>query len=191
MPNNQHSYRDRLAALEGEEKEMNKEDRHHSEGSDPAQPTLEITHLQRREIQAPIAACLIRGFANVMGQDRALEVATAAVQADAMMAGKIMAEKYGGNTMKELARIVREVWAEDDAMTIHILEETGQNLSFDVTRCRYAELYEKAEMQELGYFLSCCRDEPFTRGFNPQMKLLRSQTIMQGASLCDFRFVLE
>jgi hypothetical protein len=187
---NRHSYRDRVAALEGEE-EMDKENQHHSESSGTDQPTLETTHLQRREIQAPIAACLIRGFASVMGQDRALEVATAAVQADAMMAGKIMAEKYGGNSMKELARVVREVWAEDDAMTIHILEETGQNLSFDVTRCRYAELYEKAEMKELGYCLSCCRDEPFTKGFNPRMRLLRSQTIMQGASLCDFRFVLE
>jgi hypothetical protein len=170
---------------------MNRENQHHLESSGAGQQTLEISHLQRREIQAPIAACLIRGFARVIGQDKALEVATAAVQADAMMAGRIMAEKYGGNSMKELACVVREVWAEDDAMTIQILEETKQNLSFDVTRCRYAELYEKAEMKELGFCLSCCRDEPFTKGFNPRMKLLRSQTIMQGSSLCDFRFVLE
>jgi hypothetical protein len=126
-----------------------------------------------------------------MGIDKALEAATAAVQADALKAGKAMAEGYGGNSMKVLARVVREVWAEDDAMTIHILEETEQNLSFDVTRCRYAELYEDTGIKELGFCLSCCRDEPFTRGFNPRIKLLRSQTIMQGASLCDFRFVFE
>ena len=170
---------------------MDRENQHHSDGQGTGQPTLEISHLKRREIQAPIAACLIRGFARVMGQDNALEAATAAVQADAMMAGKIMAEKYGGNTMKELGRIVREIWAEDDAMTIQVLEETEQVFSFDVTRCRYAELYEQAGMKELGFCLSCCRDEPFTKGFNPQMKLLRTQTIMQGATLCDFRFVLE
>jgi hypothetical protein len=170
---------------------MDRKNQNHSEGQDTDKQTFEISHLKRREIQAPIAACLIKGFARVMGQDKAVEVATAAVQADAMMAGKITAEKYGGNTMKELGRVVREVWAEDDAMTIHVLEETEQNLSFDVTRCRYAELYEKAEMKELGFCLSCCRDEPFTKGFNPRMKLLRTQTIMQGSSLCDFRFVLE
>lgn len=170
---------------------MNEENRHHVGSSGTDRPTVEISHLQRREIQAPIAACLIRGFARVMGQDRAIEVATAAVQEDAMMAGKIMAEKYGGNSMKELGRIVREVWATDDAMTIHFLEETEQHLSFDVTCCGYAELYEQAEMKELGFCLSCCRDESFTKGFNPRMTLLRSQTIMQGASLCDFRFVLE
>jgi hypothetical protein len=170
---------------------MDREDQHHPESQRTDQQTLEISHLKRREVQAPIAACLIRGFARAMGQDKAVEAATAAVQADAMMAGRIMAEKYGGNTMKELGRVVRNTWAEDDAMTIHILEETEQNLSFDVTHCRYAELYEKAEMKDLGFCLSCCRDEPFTKGFNPRMRLLRTQTIMQGASLCDFRFVLD
>jgi hypothetical protein len=79
---------------------MNIENQHHIETSGTDELTRKISHLQRREIQAPIAACLIRGFARVMGQDKALEVATAAVQADAMMAGKIMADKYGGNSIK-------------------------------------------------------------------------------------------
>jgi len=170
---------------------MNREDQHRIAGQDTSRPTSEISHVKRREIQAPIAACLIRGFAKVMGQDKAMEIATAAVQADATMAGGLMAEEYGGNSMKELGRIVREVWAEDDAMTIHVLEETDQELIFDVTRCRYAELYEKHEMKDLGFCLSCSRDEPFTTGFNPRMKLLRTQTIMQGSSHCDFRFILE
>ena len=85
---------------------MDRENQHHPERQGMDQPTLEISHLKRREIQAPVAAYLIRGFASVMGQDKAVEVATAAVQADAMMAGRIMAEKYGGNTMKELGRVV-------------------------------------------------------------------------------------
>ena len=170
---------------------MDRKNQHHPESQGTDQPTFEISHLKRREIQAPVAAFLIREFASVIGQDKAVEVATAAVQADAMMAGRIVAEKYGGNTIKELGRVVREIWAEDDAITIHVLEETEQIFSFDVTRCRYAELYEKAEMKELGFCLSCCRDEAFTKGFNPRIRFLRTQTIMQGASLCDFRFVLE
>jgi len=101
-----------------------------------------------------------------MGQDKALEVATASIQAAAMMAGKAVAEKYGGNTMKEMARVVREICAEDDSMTILFLEETAQNLS--VTSCSYAGLYEKSGMKELGFCLSCSRDEAFSRGLNPQ-----------------------
>jgi hypothetical protein len=154
-------------------------------------PSSEISHLKRREIQAPIAACLIRGFTSEMGFDRAIDVATAAVQADAAEAGRAMVERFGGNSMAELGRIVKEVWAEDDGLTIADLEETAHSLSFDVTRCGYAELYEKLDMKELGFCLSCSRDEPFTRGFNPRMRLIRTQTLMEGAPLCDFRFVLE
>ena len=120
-----------------------------SEGKSTDQQTLKISHLMRREIQAPIAACLIRGFAKVMGQDKTLEVATEAVQTDAMMAGKRIAEKYGGNNMRELARAVREIWAEDNALTVNFLEETQLNLSFDVIRCRYAELYERRVCRNL------------------------------------------
>ena len=152
------------------------------------QRTFEVSHLKCREMQAPIAACLVEEFAKVIGQAKALQTVTDAVQADAMMAGKLMAEKYGGNSMSILDRVVREIWAEDDAMTIQVLEETQRSLSFDVTRCRYAEIYEDANMKELGYCLSCCRDEPFTKGFNARMKLLRTQTIMEGADHCDFRF---
>ena len=130
---------------------MNGDKQHQTANQVPAQRPLAISHLQRREIQAPIAACLIREFARVMGYDQAMEVATAAIKADATKAGLLMAEQYGGNTMTELARVVREVWADDEALTIHILEETEDKLSFDVTRCRYAELYEKLGMKELGF----------------------------------------
>lgn len=154
-------------------------------------PSSEVSHVQRREIQAPIAACLIRGFAAETGLDRAVEVATAAVQADATEAGKAMAGQYGGNSMAELARIVKEVWAKDEGLVVENLEETEDSLNFDVTRCGYAEAYEKLGMKDLGTCLSCSRDEPFTRGFNPRMRLIRTQTIMEGAPFCDFRFVLE
>ena len=118
-----------------------------------------------------------------------MEVATAAIKADATKAGLLMAEQYGGNTMTELARVVREVWADDEALTIHILEETEDKLSFDVTCCRYAELYEELGLKEFGFCLSCSRDEAFSQGFNPRITLRRTQTIMQGALFCDFRFV--
>ena len=149
-----------------------------------------ISLLSRREIQAPIAACLIREYAGVMGLKRALEVASAAIQADAVLMGRALAQRYGGYTMMDLARVVREVWTEDDALTLRILEESAERLRFDVTRCRYVELYERLGMKELGFCLSCTRDDAFAKGFNPRIRLARTQTIMQGAPFCDFHFTL-
>lgn len=160
--------------------------------SEPESPvTSPISHLLRREIQAPIAAGLIRAFAAALGRDRALEIAGEAVRADAAAAGRETAESMGGGTLALLERLVRELWGAEEAMTVRFLEVTAHTLHFDVTRCRYAELYERLGMRELGFCLSCSRDEAFARGFNPRLTLRRTQTIMQGAPLCDFRFELE
>ena len=154
-------------------------------------PTGKVTLLDKRLIQAPVAECLINSFADVIGYERAIVVATEAIQADAEKAGRMMKEKFGGNSLKELSRIVKEIWAEDDAISITILEETDHKLNFDVNRCRYAEHYEKMGIKELGICLSCSRDGSFAKGFNPQIRLIRTQTIMEGAPFCDFRFILE
>ncbi len=154
-------------------------------------PAIAISNLVRREIQTPVAACLLKGFVEALGYERAMQIAGAAIQQDGMRTGKRMAERYAGNSIADLLRMVKEVWAEDGALELEVLEETEQRLSFDVTRCRYAELYDRLGAKEFGYCLSCNRDEPLTRGFNPRMRLIRTQTIMQGAKFCDFRFVLE
>ncbi len=64
-------------------------------------------------------------------------------------------------------------------------------LSYNATRCRYAELYQSLGLTELGRILSCSRDEPLLEGFNPQISFVRSQTILEGAPFCDFRLVLK
>ncbi len=150
-----------------------------------------ISNLQRREIQAPLIVCLIREFINEVGRERAMQAASSAVQKDAAQAGRLQAEKYGENSISDLLRLVREVWADQDALEITILEHTGQKLSFNVTRCRYAELYDRLGIKEFGCLLSCDRDAALITGFNPHMQLTRTQTIMEGAALCDFRIVLE
>ncbi|MCU0559608.1 MAG: L-2-amino-thiazoline-4-carboxylic acid hydrolase [Desulfobacterales bacterium] len=157
-------------------------------GNTPQPPPLEINHLSLRAAQAPIAACLIKEFANALGWSKALELAAAAIRTDAFAAGRRMAEQGADNTLQGLARLVREVWSKEDAMQVTFLEETERSLAFDVTRCGYAELYRTLGILELGYCLSCSRDEPFVQGFNPRIRLARTQTIMQGAPFCDFRF---
>jgi hypothetical protein len=150
-----------------------------------------ISTLERREIQAPVMAALLAGFIAEVGYERAMAVASAAIQADALKTGKAMAEKYGSNTMEDFLRLIREGWADEGALELTVLEQTGRTLSFDVTRCRYAEMYDRLGLKEFGFCLSCNRDASLIKGFNPRLKLIRTQTIMQGAKSCDFRIVTE
>jgi hypothetical protein len=151
----------------------------------------EVSHVRRRAIQAPVAALLLRAFGQEIGHERAIAVATAAVQADAAEAGREMARQCGGNSMADLARVVRDVWCRDDGMRIQVLEESERAFRFDVTHCGYAAAYAELGIQDLGVCLSCCRDEPFARAFNPRIKLTRRGTIMEGATCCDFQFTME
>ncbi len=151
---------------------------------------MKITHRKCREIQAPIVSSLIYGFAREIGYEKAIEIAKNIISQDAAASGKNSAQEYSGNTIAELSKIVKEVWAKDNALTLEMLKENETALFFDVTHCEYAQMYEKMGIKDIGFILSCSRDFSFIEGFNPQIELKRTKTIMEGAEHCDFRYSL-
>lgn len=150
-----------------------------------------ISHVKKREIQAPVVTAIINEFINELGREKTLKILAGAIKKDAIKSGKELAEFYRGNSMKELAALIREVWCEDGAMEIEILKESESEFHFNVTKCKYADVYRDIDELELGKCLSCNRDFPFNRGFNPEISLERSKTIMEGNEICDFRYSLS
>jgi hypothetical protein len=69
-----------------------------------------------------------------------------------------------------------------------VLDEAPGVLDFNVRRCRYAESYRAMGLGDIGDILSCNRDGAFCEGYDFGIKLTRTQTIMGGASHCDFRY---
>ena len=72
-----------------------------------------------------------------------------------------------------------------------MLEASEDKLDFNVTRCRYAEMYQDMGLGDIGHLLSCNRDGDFCVGYNPEINMTRTQTIMKGADHCDFRFRIK
>ena len=64
----------------------------------------------------------------------------------------------------------------------------GGGHDIDVSGCKYAKLFHELGEPDLGFLLICSQDYPLFEGFSPEVELTRTQTIMQGASHCDFRF---
>jgi predicted hydrocarbon binding protein len=158
---------------------------------DEKKHNMTITHLKRREVQAPIVSSLIKAFAEKIGYDKAVDIAKEVIRENAILSGKTLAEEYSGNSMAELSKIAKEVWAKDDALEIKMVKETEKELFFDVSYCGYAEVYEKLGVKKLGCILSCVRDYYFLEGFNPKITLKRTKTIMEGDDYCNFRYVEE
>ena len=152
---------------------------------------IAVSHVLCREIQAPIVSALIKGFAKEFGEEEALVIAKEIICKDAVSSGKALGEKYKSNSVKELLRIVEEIWAKDGTMEIKNISLDENSLRFDVTYCGYAEMYERLGIKELGSLLSCCRDFAFMEGFNPEIQLVRTKTIMEGDDICDFCYKMK
>jgi predicted ArsR family transcriptional regulator len=143
--------------------------------------------LTRREIEARILAPLLEALSKEFGRERVLEIARQTIVDVARQQGAQLAQNMGGNDLERFAASL-EAWKKDDAMRIDVLEQSENRFAFNVTRCRYAEMYRILGVPELGALLSCNRDWALIQGFNPDVKLERTQTIMEGALFCDFRY---
>ena len=81
-----------------------------------------------------------------------------------------------------------EPWIRGGALEIEEFERSSERWRFNVVRCRYAELYRELGMADLGAILSCQRDAALIDGYGTGASLTRTQTIMEGASHCDFHY---
>jgi hypothetical protein len=151
----------------------------------------DISHVKVRELQAPLVSALIKGYANVIGEDKAFEIAQEIINQDAVLSGKRLAKEVSGNSLKHLLIAIKEFWTKDGAMELENITLDENRLSFDVTHCSYSEIYKKLDIQELGTLMSCSRDFAFMEGFNPEIELKRTRTIMEGDSSCDFCYIMK
>lgn len=163
------------------------------ERSDAALPPdrlNEVGVLTRREIEARLLAPLIQALGEEFGRERVLEITRQTIIRIAREQGAQLSASLGGCTLAHFAASL-EAWKKGDALYIDVLEQSQERFSFNVTRCRYAEMYQALGIPELGSVLSCNRDFALIEGFNPQVGLTRTQTILEGAQFCDFRYEVK
>lgn len=150
-------------------------------------PGPTMTHLERRKIEGGVMIPMVQAFQRAIGKERANEIAREVIIELARKDGERWAQQFG----QDLAAMeeVSGVWAGGGSLKIEPLGKSSERLDFNVTRCQYAEFYKELGLPELGYLFHCNRDFAMVKGFSPSLTLERTQTIMEGASHCDFRFV--
>ncbi|MDR1607051.1 MAG: L-2-amino-thiazoline-4-carboxylic acid hydrolase [Deltaproteobacteria bacterium] len=149
--------------------------------------TAPITLLQRRRIEAEILKPVYEVLKERLGPEEAKTVLGAAIQKVAREGARKLAQEMGGGTLAKLIDL-QPLWRRDEALKVTVLKEDAHNFDYNVTRCAYAAMYRDLGLGDLGFFLSCLRDGAFIEGFAPDIELTRTQTLMEGASHCDFRY---
>jgi hypothetical protein len=151
----------------------------------------QISILEQRRIEAAIIKPIYETLVEELGIEKAKELIGAAIRKAAMDTGRRFADADGGKT--NLVRFAKlfDLWKAGNAYDMEVLQQTPTNFDFNINRCGYAEMYKEMGLADIGHLLSCQRDGVFCEGYDPKIKMQRTQTVMQGASHCDFRFSYE
>ncbi len=147
----------------------------------------QLSILEQRKIEARVLVPIIQAFAREFGEERAHAIVRDAIVDIARQHGAELGKGPRSNPLDKVKEIV-PVFTSDDALELDVVDDSEQTYAFDVIRCRFAEFYKEMGVPELGFLLSCNRDFALSEGISPDLELRRTQTIMEGATCCDFRF---
>ena len=149
---------------------------------------MSIPVIQQAKIQAQVLVPLIKALQAELGEARANTLVRNALGDTYRRFGEEFWRMKNEPNLGKTVASAFATYARDDALNYKVVEQSQDAFAIDVTRCRYAEFYKELGEPELGFLLVCSADFTTAEGFGPDIKLTRTQTIMEGASHCDFRY---
>ena len=149
---------------------------------------MDVSIIQQAKIQAQVLVPLVKALQAELGEERANALVRRALGGLYRRYGE---EFWRTKSEKSLGKVMASAfatYAREDALDYTVIEQSQDAFEIDVTACRYAEFYKELGEPELGFLLVCTADFTTAEGFGEDIKLTRTQTIMRGASHCDFRY---
>jgi hypothetical protein len=150
---------------------------------------MAVPLIEQVEIQARVLVPLVRVLQAELGEERANALVRKAIGPLFRKYGEAWWAEGGGRFDQVLSTSFRR-FAAGEALDYQVVERTPDRFDVNVTGCRYARFYQELGAPELGFLLTCSADFSLAEGFEG-VELTRTQTIMQGADHCDFRFELK
>ena len=147
-----------------------------------------IPVIEQAKIQAQVLVPLVKTLQAEFGEERANALVRKALGDVFRRLGEQWWRAKKSTHVGENMASAFAAFARGDAIDYSVRAQSQDAYEIDVTACRYAQFYKELGEPALGFLLVCGLDFPFAEGIGPDMKLTRTQTIMQGASHCDFRY---
>ena len=149
---------------------------------------MDVPVIEQARIQAQVLVPLVKALQAELGEERANALVRKALGDVYRRFGEQWWLAKQSSHLGENMASAFAAFGKGDAITYTLRSQSQDRYEIDVTRCRYAQFYQELGEPELGFLLVCSLDFPFAEGADPDLRLTRTQTIMQGASHCDFRY---
>jgi len=152
---------------------------------------MDIPLIEQVKIQAQVLIPLVKALQAELGEERANAIVRKALGNLYRRYGEKWWRTQGARDLGEKMASAFDMFAAGDALDYELIKQAADAFEVNVTECRYAKFYHEIGAPELGFLLTCSADFPMAEGFGADVQLTRTQTIMQGASHCDFRYALK
>lgn len=152
---------------------------------------MDIPAIEWVKIQAQVLVPLVKTLQAELGEERAHAIVRRALGDLYRKFGEKWWRAQGARNLGDNIASAFDMLAAGDALDYEVVKHAPDAFEVNVTGCRYAKFYHELGAPELGFLLICSADFPMVEGFGPDIQLTRTQTIMQGASHCDFRYRLK
>jgi hypothetical protein len=152
---------------------------------------MNVPLIEQVKMQARVLVPLVRTLQAELGEEQANRLVRNALGDLYRTYGERWWRQQGTSDLGENMATALEGFAAGDALDYEVLNKASDAFDVNVTECHYARFYKEIGAPELGFLLVCSSDFPMAEGFGADVELTRTQTIMQGASHCDFRYRLK
>ncbi|HTQ19269.1 L-2-amino-thiazoline-4-carboxylic acid hydrolase [Mycobacterium sp.] len=144
----------------------------------------QTTALEAVKIQARAVIPIVRALERELGKGRAHA-----------LVGQAIAESYAEwQTKAVTARNSHPRNTDIEAqlpIETDVVEDSDTTYAVNMTRCQFAEYFRGIGAADVGALLTCGVDFAAEAALRPDWEFRRTQTIMGGASHCDFRWRLR
>jgi L-2-amino-thiazoline-4-carboxylic acid hydrolase len=149
---------------------------------------VDVPVIEQAKIQAQVLLPLVKALQDELGHERANALVRKVLGNVYRRLGE---QWWRAKESRHVGENMASAWAsfsKGEAVDYSVRAQSQDSYEIDVTGCQYAQFFKELGEPELGFLLVCSSDFPFVEGFGGDVSLTRTQTIMQGASHCDFRY---
>jgi hypothetical protein len=152
---------------------------------------MDIPLIEQVKIQAQVLIPLVKALQAELGEEQANAIVRMALGDLYRQYGEKWWRTHGAGNLGEKMASAFDWFGAEGALNYEVVKQTPDAFEINVTECHYAKFYKEIGAPELGFLLTCSADFSMAEGYGADVQLTRTQTIMQGASHCDFRYAVK
>ena len=149
---------------------------------------MSIPLIEQARIQARVLVPLVKALQAELGAERANALVRKALGDMYRKLGETWWQAQSSSNLGHNMASAFGMYAAGNGLDYEVIKQSPDTFEINVTGCRYAQFYRELGVPELGFLLVCAADFAMAEGFDGDIRLTRTQTIMEGASHCDFRY---